>query len=519
MKYFSAIFLLGSLVVSVALGQPDLSYPTLEKSDHEDEYFGKKIKDPYRVLENSSSHKTQIWLEKQQALTEAHRKELPKFQAIYGRLQNLSYVSNDAMYKEGKYYFEFMYTHPKRPASLFYRTSYDSEPIEIASPYLFRDSKNDVPSIKGISLSKDNDYLALSISKSGSDWREIRVMKMPGGKILEDRIKWVKFSSVQWRGMGFYYSRYDEPEEGKELTSVNVGQKLYYHTLGTAQEEDVLIYETQGTRSFGIQSTPDEKYIIKYGHTQKGGKWYKSISYLLTQQGKASGQFFPLLLLPLDDEHVFEVIEVVDNKFYIRTNLNAPNFQILEHEAHAPNQGKVFIGESDMKLDQVQLVNNEWVCMYVHQGNYFGFIYGKEGDIVFNFRMPEGCQVSLQASDRNDPETLIFAKAFYFPTIVYKLDVANRDIGSLSSTYIKYDHTKYTTEQVRYQSKDGTEIPMYLTYKKGIDLTDKNRPTLLYGYGGFGVSLEPFFDPGVLFLLGNGGVFAVPNIRGGGRIR
>ncbi|MEM9723097.1 MAG: prolyl oligopeptidase family serine peptidase [Bacteroidota bacterium] len=517
MKYFTAYFFLLPLISSYLFGQVDFAYPKLEESSHEEDYFGKKVKDPYRILEDASSHRTQVWLDEQEGFTTNYRKELPKFQAILGRIQSLGFVRNDVMHKEGKYYFEYMYTHLKQAPSLFYRLSHSAEPTEIVAPNSFRESKGEIPSISGYSLSMDNNFLAVSISKSGSDWQEIRVVKMPSGKILDDHIKWVKFSSIVWKGQGFYYSRYPEPEKGQELTAITVNQKLYYHKLGTPQEEDVFIFETPGVRSFAIQSMPGEKYIIKYGHTERGGKLYKSVSYLITKPGEVKGIFFPLLLLPRDDENIFEVVAVVDNKFYIRTNLNAPNFQILEHEAHAPNKGKIFIGEGDMKLDQVQLIHNEWVCMYLQASNYYGIIYDQKGDIAFKFIMPEGCQVSLQDASINDTETLIFARAFYFPTIVYKLDVLNREINALSSTIIKYDHTKYKTEEVRYKSKDGTEIPMYLTYKKGIDLKDKNRPTLLYGYGGFGITIEPFFDPGVLFLLGNGGIFAVPAIRGGGR--
>ena len=392
---------------------------------------------------------------------------------------------------------------------LYVQEGLDGDPRVLIDPNEF--SEDGTVSLSRYGVSKDAKYIAYGVSDGGSDWVEIFVKDIETGEKLDDHIKWVKFSGISWEGNGFYYSRYDEPEPGEKLSATNENHQVYYHELGTSQEEDELVYKNPDhpRRNYSASTTEDEKYLVLYeSETTSGNAVYiKDLSN--------HGNSFVKIIEGFDYNN--NVIDNYDGKFIVRTNHDASNYRlvIIDPDNPSPDQWEEILPEGENVLRGVSLVGGKMIANYMEDAKSKAFVYDLDGTKQHELELPAlGSMGSLRG--KKDENIAFFSfTSFTYPTSVFKYNIAENSYEPYFSPEIDFDPEEYETKQVFYTSKDGTEVPMFIVHKKGLEL-DGNNPTLMYGYGGFNASMTPSFNISRLLLLENGGVYAMPNIRGGG---
>ena len=495
----------------LALSQEAYEYPKPTKANQYDTLFGKAIHDPYRWMEKPSAQVDE-WLSSQAGLlTRYKRKQLKIYPAVYNDLRSYGQVDYKPLIKQGKSFYFYQYNSYYASPALYRQPSYNGNSWMVLDPRLF-EQKGETVSIMGFQVSPDERYMAFSLSRSGSDWREIRVKDIPKGKYLDDVIKWVKYSSIYWHGDGFFYWKYEVPESGQELLAMVKNQQLYYHKVGTTQEEDQLIFEI-GKAFFNsaFEVTSDQKYLVLYTFEKIKDEWKKVIMLKDLEKGT---DFETLLEYPKEEVH-FSLIDHIDGKFYLLSDYEASNSRILSMDLATKELVEV-VPELDQTIEEINIIANKIVTLYFSEGRYIVAVFDLEGKPLATEALDVGFDVSGFEGTNNDTESLYFVRSFYFPTVVYKINFEENKIELLSETGINYDHKQFETQYVKYKSSDGQEVPMYLTYKKGTDLKSRNNPVLLYAYGGFGVPLTPHYDQGYILFLKSGGILATPLIRGGG---
>lgn len=488
-----------------------IKYPETLKGDVVDTYFGVDVADPYRWLENDTTKETGAWVDSQNLVTFDYLDKIPFRANVKKRLEGLwNYPKYGLPYKKGEFWY-FSKNDGLQAQSVTYQMdSPEGEPRTFIDPNTF--SEDGTVALSGMSFSQDGKYCAYKISRGGSDWNEAYVLNTETKELLEDKIQWIKFSGLAWHGDGFYYSRYEEPKEGDALKGVNENNRVYFHKVGTAQDEDMLIYEdpTHPMRSFGIGLTEDESIMTLYANDPDGRG--NAISYKM-----ADAQEWTVL------EESFDFnISIVDNMgttLYIRSNKNASRYKLLAIDlADATAEVKEILPEHKMDvLEGVSVANNKLLAYYMHDATNKAFVYNPDGTLKHEVKFPEGFvgTISGFTSQRDSKDAFVSLSSFVFPNMAFKYDLESNEMTSYRESEIDFDISAYETKQVFYESKDGTKIPMFITHKKGIELNGDN-PTLLYGYGGFNISLTPSFSISNLVLLENGGVYAMPNLRGGG---
>lgn len=494
--------------------QDYFKYPQTNKAIQYDTIFGEVVYDPFRWMEEPSVE-VNNWLEIQaDLLSQYKRKELKHYSSVYNDLVTYSYVDFKPLIKQGSSFYFYKYNSYYSSPSLYQQRGYNTNNWSIVDIDKFEE-KGERVSITNFKVSLDEKYLAFSLSRSGSDWREIRVKDIDKGKYLEDLIKWVKYSDIHWKGDGFFYWKYDTPEKGFELLEKVKNQQLYYHKVGTKQEEDELIFEIEEQEYFNssFEVTSDKRYLIVYTFQKIHDEWKKVI---LIKDLELESQLENLLVCPNEDNN-FSIIDHIGGKLYLTTDFEANNYRILSIDVKSKEIIEV-IPEYDQLIEKANIISNKIVCLFYSEGKYLLAVFDLGGNPLVTDQFDEGFHVSGFDGNNDDEESLYFVRSFYFPTIVYRINFRENTIKLLSETKILYDHKQFETRYLKYESKDGTWIPMYLTYKKGIDLTSGINPVLLYGYGGFGVSLVPHYDPGYILFLKSGGVLATPQIRGGGEL-
>jgi prolyl oligopeptidase len=506
--------LLCIILFSKISSQEYLQYPPAPSENHVDTFFGIHVEDPYRTFE-SPNDETNNWIAAQEKLTKKYqKKELKNFSSIYKYIYSYKYADQKPLIKKGKNFYFFQYEDLYSSPSLFRQASYFGNPSLIIYPQDFAKNR-EIMSISNFEVSADEHYLAFALSESGKDWRIIRIRDNKRAKFLDDEIKWVKYSNIHWKGNGFFYWRYDEPAPGNELLEQVKNQKLYYHKLYTSQEQDSCVYEipeNELSRS-AFEVTSDERYLILYTFSKIKNSWRKSI--IIKDLDTNSG-FETLLTYPRRASD-YSLIDHIENKFYLLTNNEANNYKLICIDTQT-KETIVLIEETDYLLNQVSIISNKIIAVYYKQGLFKLKVFDAEGKELFVKDFKPGYQVNGFSGNNNDTETLFFVNSFYFPSTVFKLDLADLSIERMAESNKKNYDNLYETQYFRYLSKDSTAVPMYLTYKKGTDLSSGNNPVLLYGYGGFGLSLYPHFDPGYLLFLNSGGILAMPQVRGGGEL-
>jgi prolyl oligopeptidase len=487
-------------------------YPVARKSDQVDDYHGMKVADPYRWLEDLDSAETRQWVEAENNLTFAYLNAIPQRAAIRERLTKLwNYEKYGVPFKEGNRYFYTRNSGLQNQSVLYTVTSLDAPPQMILDPNTL--SADGTVAVSGLQTSPDGKLLAYSLSASGSDWQEWKVRDVETGKDLSDHLQWVKFSGVSWTrdGKGFFYNRYDEPK-ADALKGVNYFQKVYYHKLGTAQAEDVLVYERPDQKDwlFGGSVTEDGSYLIitiYQGTDVKNRVYYKDL--------KAKDA--PVVKLLDDFDAAYSFVGYEGSRFWFQTDQQAPRGKVIEINAAKPERAnwKVIVPESKETLQATTFVNNKFILNYLKDAYTQVKIYDTSGKFLNDVAFPGIGTADGFGGKPTDKETFYAFTGFTVPTTIYRYDFATGKSTVFRQPKVEFNPNDFETKQVFYTSKDGTKVPMFITHKKGLKL-DGNNPTYLYGYGGFNISLTPAFSVGNLVWMEMGGVYAQPNLRGGG---
>ena len=489
--------------------QPKLAYPETRKCDVVDTYFGTNVPDPYRWLENDTSAETAAWVAAQNKVTGEYLRRIPFRDALLKRLTSVAdYEKIGAPFKKhGKYYF-FKNDGLQNQSVLYVQDSLDGTPRVMLDPNKL--SADGTVALTGISFSHDGKYMAYTISRSGSDWTEIYVLDAATGRPLDDHIVWAKFTGASWRGDGFYYSAYDAPEEGKEYSNVNENHKIYYHKIGTPQGEDKLVYENKAypKRFYSASVSDDETllFIFESGDGAGNAVYVKDLT-------KPDAQ---LTAMATDMRYQYYPVETIDGKTYIFTNYGAPKGRIMAATADRPalRDWTEVVPEGRSVLSGAQVIGGKLLLTYDKDVANHAYVYSLDGKMEHEVSLPGLGSVGF-TGDKDDRECFFTFTSFTVPGAVYRYDIDSNTYSLLRAPKVDFDADGFVTEQVFYPSKDGTKIPMFLTYKKGLK-RDGRTPVLLYGYGGFNISLNPGFSSSRIPFLENGGIYAQANLRGGG---
>jgi len=496
-----------------AQGNGALVYPTAKKGDQVDDYHGVKVADPYRWLEDTDSAATHDWIEAENKVTFSYLDQIPYRGAIRERLLKLWNYERFSVPEQhgGRYFFQHN-SGLQNQSVLLVAESLNAEPRVLLDPNTL--STDGTVALAGSALSDDGKRLAYGTAASGSDWTEWHVRDVDTGKDLPDVIKWVKFSGASWTkdGKGFFYSRYDEPKEGTEMRGTNYFQKLYYHVVGTAQADDKLIYERPDNKELGFAGavTDDGHYLVItvwQGTSPKNRLYYKDLTQPASPVVK--------LLDDFDAQYTF-----VDNDgpvFWIHTDLEAPRGRLIAIDTQHPERAdwKTLVPQSADKLESANAVDNKFLLGYLKDARTEVRLYDLQGKFLRNVDLPGIGTADGFGGKRKDKETFYSFTSFVTPTTIYRYEPGAGKSTVFRQPKVDFDSAKYETKQVFYHSKDGTRVPMFLTYKKGLKLDGQN-PTLLYAYGGFDISLTPAFSVPNVVWLEMGGIYAQPNLRGGG---
>ena len=503
--------LTGSLAVAQNTQTMPLQYPTTRQVDQVDNYFGTDVADPYRWLEDDRSAETAAWVEAQNELTFAYLYTIPFRDDIEKRLTTLwDYEKYSAPSREGDYYYFFKNNGLQNQSVLYQQKGLDGEPTVFLDPNQF--SEDGTVSLAVNSFTKDGSLMAYSISESGSDWRKVLIMDVATKKILEDTLVDVKFSGIAWRGKeGIYYSSYDKPTEGSDLSGINTQHKLYYHPLGTPQSEDELVFGGEATprRYVGGYVTEDERFLVVTAANSTSG------NELYVQDLTQPGSKFVQLMEGFDSEQY--VAHSQGDTLYMVTNLDAPNRRIVTVDAASPQSEnwKTLVPEQQQVLESVSTAGGKMFLEYLKDATTQIKQYDLQGNQEKEIKLPTLGTAGGFDGDQEDTVVFYAFTSFTYPTSIYAYDINTGESTLFRQPTVDFNPDDYETEQVFYKSKDGTEVPMFIVHKKGLKKDGQN-PTHLYAYGGFNVSLTPWFSVTQLYWLENGGIYAMPNLRGGG---
>jgi prolyl oligopeptidase len=496
-------------ISSCDTGSKKLTYPETRKTDQVDEYWGIAVPDPYRWLEDDNSEETMAWVKEQAAVTNAYLADIPFREKIIERLSELwDYPRFRTPYKKGDLYYFRKNDGLQNQDVLYVMKGEDGEAEVLLDPNTL--SEDGTVALSSWNISKDGQYMGYLIARAGSDWQEIFVMDLEKREILDDHIRWVKFSGISWKDDGFYYSRYDAPVEGSELSNINEYHKVYYHKVGTPQEEDILVYENpdEPKRNYYVGTTEDERFLLMYEIESTTGNalYYRDLSK------KQNG----FTLLAEGFEYDYGVIGNVGDKLLVITNEDAPMKMIFMFDTGRPGEGrKTVIPQQYDVLESASIAGGRLITAYMSDAASKVYVHELSGKLITELELP-GIGSFGGLSGRTDDNTAFYTfTSFIHPATIYKLDIEANKSEVFFESGIDFNADDYITEQVFYTSKDGTSVPMFIVHKKGIE-RDGTNPTLLYSYGGFGISLTPSFSTSNLILLENGGIYAVANIRGGG---
>ena len=502
------------LLAAVATQQMITSnnYPPTRKSDQVDDYYGVKVTDPYRWLEDLDSEETKAWVEAQNKLTFGYLAGIPARNTLKDRITKLwNYEKYGVPFREGNHYFYFRNSGLQNQSVLYTVTSLDAPPKMILDPNTM--SADGTVAVSGVQASPDGKLLAYSISASGSDWQEWKVRDVETAQDLSDHLKWVKFSGVSWTldGKGFFYSRYDEPK-GDSLKATNYFQKIYFHQLGTPQSDDVLVYERPDQKDwlFGGNVTEDGKYLIItvfQGTDVKNRVYYKDLRANDAQVVKLLDDF----------DAAYNFVGNDGTRFWFQSDYQSPRGKILEIDVSNParNNWKVIVPETKDALQSASVVDNKFILNYLKDAYTQVRIHDTAGKFVREVALPGIGSAAGFGGKAKDKETFFSYTGFTTPTSIYRYDMTTGKSTVFREPKVEFNPAYYETKQVFYKSKDGTKVPMFITHKKGLKL-DGNNPTYLYGYGGFNISMTPAFSVGNMVWMEMGGVYAQPSLRGGG---
>ncbi|MCP3981490.1 MAG: S9 family peptidase [bacterium] len=508
--------LIATLAITPAAARKKYNYPATEKGEVVDEFHGTKVEDPYRWLEDDARESDAVshWIEAQNEITFGYLRELPEREQIIERITDLwNYEKYSSPFKIAGQYYYFKNDGLQNHSVIYTMGSaLDGEPKVVMDPNTW--SEDGTVALAGLSFSEDGRYLAYARAEAGSDWNEWYVRDLTTGNDLQDHLQWVKFSGASWTkdGKGFFYSRFAAPKEGQEFQQLNKNQKLYYHRVGTPQSQDVLVYHRpdEPDWGFGTSTTEDGRYLVISVWLGTDPRNRIVIKDLQEPYG------MPVELIDNFD-HEYSYVGNDGAMFYFKTSVEAPMRRLVKIDLRSPERESwvEVIPEAQEALRSIRFTGNLLVASYLKDATPMIKMYRPDGSFVRDVDFPGIGSGGGFGGKRSDVETFYTFSSFNRPPSIYRYDMITGESTLFRSASVDFDPEAYEVSQVFYESKDGTQVPMFLAHRKGLEL-DGKRPTLLYGYGGFNVSLTPYFSVTRLAWMEMGGVFAMPNIRGGG---
>ncbi len=488
-------------------------YPETKKDVVSDNYFGTVITDPYRWLEDDTAADVVSWVKAENEVTNDYLEQIPFRAKIKDRLSEIwNFTKFGTPFKEGEYYFFSKNDGLQNQSVIYYQKGLDGTPEIFLDPNKL--SEDGTTSLASLTFSKDHRYAAVGIAQSGSDWNEIFVMNVATREKLSDKISWVKFSGATWLGDGFYYSRYDEPAKGKEFSNQNEFMKIYYHELGKPQSEDQLVHQDQKhpLRYFNASVTEDERFLIITASEGTSGTevWVKN-----TKEGGPAKGTFKRVVPGFENNYI--VIDNVGDRLLVLTDKDAPRYRLVEVDLNQPDpkRWKDVIPQSKDLLEGVSTCGGKLFSVYLKDASSHMFQHDMSGRVEREIALPGIGTCSIIYGDKDELQPFYSFTSFTNPGEIYQYDIVSGKSELYKKTETRFNASDFETKQVFYNSKDGTKVPMFIMHKKGIKL-DGNNPTMLYAYGGFNISLTPSFSISRVLFLENGGVYAIPNLRGGG---
>lgn len=484
--------------------------PETRKDTVTENYHGTRIPDPYRWLEDDNSDETKGWVKEQNAVTFDYLKQIPYRKDIQNRLKEVwNYEKYGSPFKEGDKYYYFKNDGLQNQYVLYSADNPTSEGQVALDPNKFSD--DGTASLGGMEFDKSGRYLAYFVSEGGSDWRTGYIKDMQEDKLLDDKVEWAKFSGLSWDANGFYYSRYPTPKAGDELSAANEYHALYYHKMGTPQSEDKLIYVDKKhpqRNVFGGVTDEQDYLIISTSESTSGNE-------LKVKDLRKPGAEIVNIVDGFDSD--YQVLDNDGSKLLVLTNADAPRQRVVAIDVNKPAKANWVdvIPENEDPLRSVSIVGGKMFATYMHNASSLIKVFDLDGKFISDLKLPGIGTVAGVSGKKKDKTAFYSFASFTRPGTIYQLDTENLKSEVFRQPTVNFDSDKYETKQVWFTSKDGTKVPMFLTMKKGLKL-DGQRPTLLYGYGGFNIPLTPSFSLSRIPLLENEGIYAVANIRGGG---
>ncbi|MEO5944433.1 MAG: prolyl oligopeptidase family serine peptidase [Ferruginibacter sp.] len=507
MKLKFRLFILSAFIVQLSMAQ--IKYPNTKKINQADDYFGTKVADPYRWLEDDNSTDTKAWVVEENKVTQDYLATIPFRDKVHARLEEMwNYPKYSSPSKKGEYYYYYKNDGLQNQAVLYRQKGLDGEPEVFIDPNTMSKDGTAVPGTP--TFTKDAKYCAYMLAQSGSDWSEAYVMDVKTKTLLADKIQWIKFSGLSWKGDdGFYYSRYPTPDEQSKLSKQNEYHKVYYHKIGTTQSADKLIYEDKKDplRTVSAHLTEDERFLILSISEGTSGD-----EILIKDLNSKNG--FTQLIKGFDTE-----ASVVDNdgdRILVRINADAPNYKVVSVDPKNPAKENwvTIIPTRKELLEGVGTAGHKLLLTYLQDASSRVYQCNYKGNLEREIKLPGiGTAGGFDGED-NDTELFYSYTSFNFPPTIYRYDIKTGESKLFRKTEVKINADDYETVQTFFTSKDGAKVPMFITYKKGIKL-DGNNPTLIYGYGGFNIPMTPGFSISNAFFLEQGGVYVVVNLRGG----
>ncbi|QCR24169.1 prolyl oligopeptidase family protein [Pontibacter sp. SGAir0037] len=491
-------------------GTPALTYPDTKKVNHTDDYFGTKVADPYRWQETHDDELDQ-WIAEENKVTQTYFSSIPFRDKIKDRLTQIwNYPKYGAPFKKGGKYYFYKNDGLQNQSVLYVQESLEAEPKVFLDPNKF--SEDGTVALTSLAFSKDATYAVYGTSSGGSDWNTFYVLDVATGKKLDDQVDWVKFSGASWYKNGFFYSRYDAPTEGNKLANKNEFHKVYYHKIGTPQSQDQLVYEDKehALRNFYGGTTDDERFLVLYASEGASGAnalYYKDLA-------DAKSTIKPIVT---NFESEYSVVDNVGDKLLVHTNKNAPRYRLVLIDPKKPQEQhwQVVIPESENVMTGASLVSGRIITTYMKDAASEVLVFDTKGKQLSKVELPAIGTVGGFSGEKEDKEVFFTFTSFTYPATIYRYDVPNNKVTLFRKAEVNVDTDACETKQIFYTSKDGTQVPMFIVHKKGLQLNGNN-PTYLYAYGGFNVSMTPGFSIANMLWLENGGVYAMPNLRGGG---
>ena len=481
-------------------------YPDTARGEVVDDYFGTKVADPYRWLEDDNSEATAAWVAAENAVTDDYLAQIPFRGAIRERLTELwNYPKQGIPAKHGDAWYWFHNNGLQNQSVLYRAAAPDGEAQVFLDPNALSD--DGTVALSDVSFSEDGKYCAYAVAASGSDWVQIRVLDVASGKLTDDCIEWVKFSGATWSpdSKGFYYSAYDAPEKGV-YSSQNQFQKVYYHAFGTPQSADVLVYRDAAhpLRYFSAWPSDDGKWLFVVASEGTSGT---EILYRKIGEKK-----FRTLLPGFDAD--YEFVECRNDEFFYTSNDGASNRRLLKLDLNRPGKPEVVIPEKEQLLESVSTGGDCLFAIYLQDAQHKVVQYGFDGKPVREVALPAIGTLGGFGGEKEDAQFYYSLSNYTSPATIYRYDIASGESALFKAPEVRFDPELFVTEQVFYPSKDGTRVPMFITHRRDMEL-DGTNPCLLYAYGGFQINLTPGFNPSALMFVEQGGIYCVANLRGG----